>query len=225
VVTVINCDLQNGIVTNNANCVINWGPGNISLDPRFTAGVRLQANSPCIDAGTNALLLISSNWTASITNDYDGLPRPLDGNGDGQARFDIGAYEVILASADSNGDGIPDGWTHRYGLNPTDPTVAAGNPDNDPHTTLQEWIADTDPTNALSYFRIEAISNLPPVAVQFVSSASRQYSLLSSSGLTEATTFNPVPGQTNIAGNGGILTLTDTNAAAALFYRVGVKLP
>lgn len=225
VVTVINCDMQNGIVTNNANCIINWGPGNISLDPLFTAGVRLRTNSPCIDAGTNALLLMSSNWTASITNDYEGTPRPLDGNGDGLARFDIGAYEFLLASADSNGDGIPDGWTQRYGLNPTDPTVAAGNPDGDPHTTLQEWIADTDPTNALSYFRIEAISNLPPVAVRVPTSASRWYTLLSSSGLADTTLFIPVPGQTNVSGNGGILTLTDTNAAAAQFYRVEVKVP
>ena len=225
VVTVINCDMQNGIVTNNANCVINWGSGNINADPQFTNGQHLQASSPCIDAGTNALLLMSSNWTASITNDYDGLPRPLDGNGDGLARFDIGAYEVLLASADSNGDGIPDGWTQRYGLNPTDPTVAAGNPDNDPHTTLQEWIADTDPTNALSYFRIEAISNLPPVAVRVPTSSSRRYTLLSSSGLAESTPFIPVPGQTNVSGNGGILTLTDTNAAAAQFYRVEVKVP
>jgi len=228
VVTVINCDVQGGpgsIVTNNANCVINWGSGNINADPQFTNGQHLRASSPCIDAGTNALLLTSSNWTASITNDYDGLPRPLDGNGDGLARFDIGAYEFLLASADSNGDGIPDGWTQRYGLNPTDPTVAAGNPDNDPHTTLQEWIADTDPTNVLSYFRIEAISNLSPVAVQVPTSASRRYTLLSSAALADATPFIPVPGQTNVSGNGGILTLTDTNAAAAQFYRVGVTVP
>jgi hypothetical protein len=225
VVSVINCDMQQGIVTNNANCVINWGPGNISLDPRFTAGVRLQANSPCIDAGTNALLLMSSNWTASITNDYEGVPRPLDGNGDGLARFDIGAYEVLLASADSNGDGIPDGWTQRYGLNPTDPTVAEGNPDSDPHTTLQEWIADTDPTNALSYFRIETISNLPPVVVQFLSSSDRLYSLLSSTNLTDAGGFSAVPGGIDVPGIGGLQTVTDTNSAAASFYRVNVKLP
>ena len=185
----------------------------------------MRASSPCIDAGTNALLLISSNWTASITNDYDGLARPLDGNGDGLARFDIGAYEVILASADSNGDGIPDGWTQRFGLNPTAKDVAAGNPDNDPHTTLQEWLADTDPTNALSYFRIETISNLPPVAVSFFSSSNRLYTLLSTTNLTEVNTFNAVPGQADIRGNGGAQTLTDTNAAAALFYRVNVKLP
>jgi len=228
VVTVINCDVQGGpgsIVTNNANCVINWGLGNISLDPLFTAGVRLRTNSPCIDTGTNAFLLTSSNWTASITNDYEGTPRPLDGNGDGQARYDIGAYEVLLPSADSNGDGIPDGWTQRFGFNPTDPTVAASNPDNDPHTTLQEWIADTDPTNALSYFRIESISNLPPALVQFLSSSNRLYTLSSTAGLSDASGFGPVAGQVDVRGTGGLQTMTHTNATAAGFYRLGVKLP
>jgi hypothetical protein len=224
-VTLTHCNLQNGIVTNNANCVINWGPGNINSDPQFISGLRLGPTSPCIDAGTNALLLTSSNWSASITNDLAGLARPLDGNGDGLARFDIGAYEVILASADSNGDGIPDGWTQRFGLNPTDPNVAAGNPDNDPHTTLQEWISDTDPTDPLSYLRIESILNLPPITIGFVSSSNRVYTLLSGTNHADTAAFAPVRGQVEILGTGGAQSLTDTNAAPALFYRIGVKLP
>ncbi len=45
----------------------------------------LQSNSLCIDASTNL--------TAFSTTDLDDLPRPLDGNGDGVVRFDMGAYE------------------------------------------------------------------------------------------------------------------------------------
>ena len=173
----------------------------------------------------SALMLPAPSFDFALTNDFDGMARPLDGNGDGLARHDIGAYETLLASADSNVDGIPEGWTQRFGLNPTDPIVAASTPDNDPHTTLEEWIADTDPTNALSYLRIETISNLPPVTVQFLSSSNRLYTLLGTTNLAEADAFNAVPGQADIRGTGGAQTLTDTNAAAVLFYRVNVKLP
>jgi hypothetical protein len=71
-------------------CEVSPGLVNTSIDS-FDA--RLLPSSPAIDAGTN---------TGCPTTDYRGYPRPVDGNGDGQAVCDLGAYEWWL----------PTGWLY-----------------------------------------------------------------------------------------------------------------
>jgi hypothetical protein len=227
-ITVTYCDVQNGIngvVSNGPNTTLVWGPGNIAVDPQFTNGQRLRLTSPCIDAGTNALALVSSNWSASVTNDFDGVPRPLNGDGVNGTAFDIGAFEVLLTNADSNGDGIPDGWTWQYRLNPADTNVASSNPDGDLHTTFEEWVADTNPTDAASFFRIRSISNGPPAMVAITTSSNRQYTLTCKASVTDED-WSDVPGATNVAGSGAMQVLNDTNASTGQkFYRVKVSIP
>jgi len=74
------------------------GGGNIDENPKFVSVVdpstaptiegnlRLQIKSPAIDAGDNIHI-------AGVTTDLDGEPRIKDGNGDGTATVDMGAYE------------------------------------------------------------------------------------------------------------------------------------
>jgi hypothetical protein len=79
--TVLNYCLTSPLPTN--------GIGNIDADPRFVNAAagdyHLRPDSPCIDAGTNLASLIQT--------DIEGQFRPQDGNKDGVAAFDIGAYE------------------------------------------------------------------------------------------------------------------------------------
>lgn len=64
------------------------GTGNIDADPLFVGpadgDLHLQAGSPAIDSGTN---------DGCPPTDFDGVVRPQDGNGDGIATCDMGAFE------------------------------------------------------------------------------------------------------------------------------------
>lgn len=212
-----------------ANSTLIWGPGNINADPLFvgaaTNNFELRTNSPSIDVGTNILAYVT-NFTFVLTNDFDGIPRPLDGNGDGRTAFDIGAHELLLATADSNDDGIPDGWTWQYGLNPLATNVAMANPDGDAHTTAEEWTADTNPVDAQSVFEITSINRSQQIGVGFQSSSNRVYTLRGATNLvSDSAAWMVIPGQASVRGTGGTLTLNDVTNSVQKFYRIEVSLP
>lgn len=71
------------------------------MDP-FRADFHLQPSSPAIDRG--------SSEDAPLI-DFDGNPRPLDGDRDGTAEFDVGAYELVPTSIlDFRSQSAADGW-------------------------------------------------------------------------------------------------------------------
>jgi len=83
------------------------GTGCISADPLFvdpsTGDYHSQRGSPCIDAGDN-------NAPALPGFDFDGKPRVMDGDGDGIAVVDMGAFEYEMLGALITGGGwIPGG--------------------------------------------------------------------------------------------------------------------
>ncbi len=75
--------------------------GNVSADPLFVdssgGDYSLRPGSPCIDAG------VAGPWVPPVN--LAGTPRPVDGDGDGVAMPDMGAFEFHQADAD--GDGYP----------------------------------------------------------------------------------------------------------------------
>jgi hypothetical protein len=184
------------------------GPGCITNAPLFVdpAGgdFRLSANSPCINAGNH------SAFTLGVDLDFN--PRLKGGT------VDIGAYEFqnpasLLSYA----------WLQQYGL-PTDGSADFADPDHDGHNNWQEWIAGTNPTNSASVLKMlnPALTNNPPgVILTWQSVSNRTYSLQRSVNFGSLPTFLTI--QSDIPGQTGTTTFSDTNSPAAALYRVAVE--
>jgi hypothetical protein len=168
---------------------LSAGPGDINIDPQFVNGsagdYHLLATSPCIDAGFAG---------KAATTDFDSVPRPLDGNNDGTAAFDMGAFEFIHPTADTDHDGAPD---------------------------EAEIIAGTNPTDPLSFLSLQPrlIANTT-MALNWSSVTGRTYTIQFKSSLTSGTWQTLT---NNISGTGQIIQVQDSVVAGNnRFYRLQV---
>ena len=120
--------------------------------------------------------------------------------------------------------GTPDWWLAAYGWTNSFDAAEASDTDGDGFTAGQEYIAGTNPTDTSSALRILDMRMAPP-QITFLSATNRLYTLYGRPDLA-AGNWVPVSNQTDILGNGGLLTLVDSNTPAVKwFYRVGVRLP
>src|SRR5215510_1035665 len=72
----------------------------------------------------------------------------------------LSSNAVITILADTDGDGLPDDWELEHNFDPTDPTDAALDPDQDGMSNLDEYLAGTDPLDRetildLAFVRVE----------------------------------------------------------------------
>ena len=77
----------------------------------------------------------------------------------------VGAYLPIADPAptagptDTDSDGMPDEWEMRYGLDPTDPGDAGGDPDGDGRTNVDEYTNSTHPTATFKRYFAEGLNH------------------------------------------------------------------
>jgi hypothetical protein len=186
----------------------DYGASNITNAPLFLAltnnNLRLQSNSPCINAGLNA-------YAPGLT-DLDGNPRIVGGT------VDMGAYECQSPA-------LLDyyAWLQGYGL-PTDASAVYADSDGDQMNNWQEWLAGTNPTNAASVLRLQSTVVQPAgVTLTWPSVTNRAYFVQRATNLMPPPVFSLL--QTNIPGLPGTTSFTDTTPPPSdpAFYRVGVQ--
>ena len=72
----------------------------------------------------------------------------------------ISATATLSLLADTDHDGLPDAWETAHGLNPAQAADGTVDSDGDGMLNWQEYVAGTDPTNALSYLKLDATAGL-----------------------------------------------------------------
>jgi hypothetical protein len=186
------------------------GIGIITAPPMFVdqagGNLRLQATSPCINAGLNA--------SAVTSTDMDGKPRIAGGT------VDIGAYEFQAPVSR-----ISYAWLQYYGL-PINSGTDSSDADGDGMSNWQEWIAGTDPTDPASLLQLLPPVPTPPgVLLSWNGEANHFYFVERSTSLAPPLSFSVLA--TNVPGLSGTTTFIDTTPAAtgAAFYRVGADSP
>ncbi len=182
-------DIESGSVL--YNCVTNT-PMFVDL---ANMNFRLAVGSPCINAGDN-------QFVNDLPIDMARNPRIHD------CTVDIGAYEFYIPFA-----WIEEYYSNNLDVNPMD--YAA----NNRYTIFQAYVANTDPTNSGSFFKIgnsELTTN--GFVVNWNSAPGRVYSIDSGTNLLD--------GFINLATNLAYpqSSYTDETANAAGFYKVKVKV-
>lgn len=131
---------------------------------------------------------------------------------------------------DADNDGILDAWERYYFGNLT-PVNGSTDRDGDGFKDWQEWVAGTNPTNRLDYFKISKTRlgevnpwlEVPAMVMEWNSITGRTYTIYYATNLQSApvtwTLFDQVPG------TGGTINYTNDWPDALDFYMLGVNIP
>lgn len=130
----------------------------------------------------------------------------------------VGFISVVDRS--TNTQGVPIPWLEALGYTNDFELAALADPDEDGFLNWQEYHADTNPTNALSYlFNTISIAAFP--MVDWFASSNCIYGVSYTDNLA-SNTWSSL--SNNIPGMGAVISVQDTNNVPARCYRVDVRL-
>ncbi len=182
-------------VTNNATLPIGyrWRRG----------GATIVSNS--LDRYTDFITISNIPNTTNFTVAVYNVAKPA-GN--------LSAIATVTVLTDTDADGIPDAWENAYGLDANSSTNRNADVDGDTMTNWEEYVAGTNPTNALSYLRVDIGGG----TLEFHAVSNKTYTVQYHTNLSE--TVWPRLADVLAHSTNRTVTISDPRGTANRYYRL-----
>jgi hypothetical protein len=132
---------------------------------------------------TNGFFSFTAPATPGVTNSYRAVVRNAANPNPGVPSN----FAAIVTAADFDGDGIADPWETSMGMSTNNPADALQDFDGDGMRNFDEYVAGTNPNDAMSYLKVSNGSTpgspLSTYRLEFNAVAGRTYSILGSTNL------------------------------------------
>lgn len=145
---------------------------------------------------------------------FDGLASDLVPN-DRNGMTDV--FLARIGTADTNGNGLDDGWESHYSLTGA---TAAGDADGDGASNAQEFLAGTNPSSAASVFEVLSAHSMEPAStvLNWMGILGKSYQVQQRASLSEGEWTNV--GTPHLAIGNGEISHVQAHSGGSAFYRV-----